>query len=228
MAVIASLIVAGRITGILVDWLWFSSIGYGGVFWTILSARALLIAAVFALSAYAIWLSGILAHRYARGVDASRAEAAGPSGEKEATGDLADLVAPRVLWRASIACAAIVFGLVIAASEISSWDIALRFIYQVPVGERDPIFERDISFYLFSLPAYVALKNWLLRLIFCSATVAGAVYGLRGDITLERPPRTLSPAALTHGSALLGLFFAVMAWSWWLDPSPPGSCAVDR
>ncbi|MFM0175375.1 UPF0182 family membrane protein [Paraburkholderia sediminicola] len=216
MAVIAGLIVVGRITGILVDWLWFSSIGYGSVFWTILSARALLFASVFAVSACAVWLSGILAHRYAR-VDTSRAKAAGPSGVTEVTGDLAELVAPRVPWRASIACAAVVSGLVIAASEISSWDIALRFIYQVPVGERDPIFERDIGFYLFSLPAYVALKNWLLQLVFCSAIVAGAIYGLRGDIALERPPRTLSPAAITHGSALLGLFFAVKAWSWWLD-----------
>ncbi|WP_028207709.1 UPF0182 family protein, partial [Paraburkholderia nodosa] len=217
MAVIAGLIVAGRITGILVDWLWFSSIGYGAVFRTILSAKVVLFATVFAISACAIWLSGILAHRYARGVEILRAQAAGSSGATEVTGDLAELVAPRVRWRSSIACAAVVFGLFIAASEISSWDIALRFIYQVPVGERDPIFERDIGFYLFSLPAYVALKNWLLQLVFCSAIVAGAVYGLRGDIAPERPPRTLSRAAITHGSALLGLFFALKAWSWWLD-----------
>ncbi|WP_321922366.1 UPF0182 family membrane protein [Paraburkholderia guartelaensis] len=217
MAVIAGLIVVGRITGILVDWLWFSSIGYGGVFRTILSAKVVLFATVFAISACAIWLSGILAHRYARGVNILRAVAADSSGAAEVTGDLAELVAPRVPWRSSIASAAVVFGLFIAASEISSWDIALRFVYQVPVGERDPIFERDISFYLFSLPAYVALKNWLLRLVYCSAIVAGAVYGLRGDIAPERSARALSAAVITHGSALLALFFAVKAWSWWLD-----------
>ncbi|REG48500.1 hypothetical protein B0G80_4728 [Paraburkholderia sp. BL6669N2] len=207
MAIIASLIVVGRITGILADWLWFNSIGYGSVFRTILSARALLFTVVFAVSTGAIWLSGILAHRYAT---------ASQSGTTETTRDLSELVGPRVRWRLSIACAGVIFGLVIAATEISSWDIALRFVYQVPYGERDPIFGKDISFYLFSLPAYVTLKNWLLRVVFCSAIVAGAVYGLRGDIALERPPRTLSSAAITHGSALLGLFFAVKAWSWWL------------
>ncbi|RZF28917.1 UPF0182 family protein [Paraburkholderia sp. UYCP14C] len=217
MAVIAGLIVVGRITGILVDWLWFSSIGYGGVFWSVLSAKALLFAAVFAVSASAIWLSGILAHRYATRVDILRAQAADPSRATEIAGDLSELIAPHVPWRTSIACVALVVGLLIAASEVSNWDVALRFIYQVPVGERDPIFDRDIGFYLFSLPAYVALKNWLLRLIFCSAIVAAAVYALRGDIALEPPPRTLSGAALTHGSALLGLFFAVKAWSWWLE-----------
>jgi hypothetical protein len=76
-AVIAGWIVVGRITGVLVDWLWFSSVGYGGVFWTLLCTKALLFAVVFALSAGTIWLSGILAHRYARRVDISWPRAAG-------------------------------------------------------------------------------------------------------------------------------------------------------
>jgi hypothetical protein len=217
MAIIASLIVVGWITGILVDWLWLTSVGYGDVFWTILSAKALLFAVGFAVSTGAIGLSGILAHRYARRVDISWPRVADPSAATAVNGDLVELVAPRIPWRSSIACAAIVFGLLIAASEISSWDTALRFIHQVLDGERDPIFGKDISFYLFSLPAYLTLKNWLMRVIFCSAIVAGAIYGLRGDVALERPPRSLSPAAATHASALLALFFAVKAWSWWLD-----------
>ncbi|MGF6602948.1 uncharacterized membrane protein (UPF0182 family) [Paraburkholderia sp. GAS448] len=216
-AAIACLIVVGRITGILVDWLWFSSIGYVGVFWTVLFARALLFVAVFAASAGAIGVSGLLAHRYARAVYTSQAGVRSLSVVTEVSGDLAELVAPRVPWRSSITGAAVIFGLIIAASEISNWDIALRFLQQVPYGERDPIFGRDIGFYLFSLPVYVALKNWLLRVLFCSAIVATAVYGLRGDIGLERPPRRLSPAAATHGSALLGLFFVLKAWSYWLD-----------
>ncbi|MEA2744067.1 MAG: uncharacterized protein QOG25_2438 [Acetobacteraceae bacterium] len=57
--------------------------------------------------------------------------------------------------------------------------MALRFFHQVPFGERGPIFGKDIGFYLFSLPAYIALKNWLRKPLFCSAVVAGAVYGLR-------------------------------------------------
>ncbi|KXU84236.1 hypothetical protein CI15_27570 [Paraburkholderia monticola] len=216
-AVIVGLIVLGRITGILVDWLWFSSVGYGGVFWTILWARALLATAVFTVSAGAIGLSGMLAHRYARPVvDPSQAVVVGPPGTTELTGDLAELVAPHIAWRSSIVWVAIVLGLVIAGGEISNWDIALRFIHQVPVGQRDPVFGRDIGFYLFSLPVYVAIRNWLLRLVLSCAIVTVAVYALRGDIALERPPRTFSAAAFTHGSALLGLFFAVMAWSWWL------------
>ena len=38
--VIVGLIVLGRLAAILVDGLWFSSVGYVGVFWTILVAKA--------------------------------------------------------------------------------------------------------------------------------------------------------------------------------------------
>ena len=217
MAVIAGLIVVGRITGILVDWLWFSSIGYAGVFWTILSARALLFAAVFALSACAIGLSGILAHRYARGIDTSQAEAAGPSGATEVTGDLAELVAPRIPWRSGIACAAVVSGLVIAASEISSWDIALRFILRCPLASAIRSLARTSAFISSRSPRISrsrtgccnwssAARSWQVPSTGCAVTSRWS--GHRA---------TLSPAAIAHGSALLGLFFAVKAWSWWLD-----------
>ena len=58
-----------------------------------------------------------------------------------------------------VAGAAILLGLLTAAIELSNWDVVLRFLYQVPYGESDPVFGKDIGFYLFSLPAYVALEE---------------------------------------------------------------------
>ncbi|CAN0618139.1 conserved membrane protein of unknown function [Burkholderia multivorans] len=214
--VVTSLIVIGRIASILIDWLWFSSIGYAGVFWTILSARVVLFAIAFAASAAAIGTSGFLAHRYARRFGAWQVEASPSTRAEEVIRELAGQLASRVPWRAVIAGSAILFGLAIAGNAMSSWDIALRFLHQVPFGERDPLFGKDIGFYLFSLPAWIALKNGLLQLLFCCALVAGGIYWLHGDIML-RPPKGLSTAAAAHGSALLALFFLLKAWSWWLD-----------
>ena len=215
--VVGCLIVAGRITGVVVDWLWFASVGYADVFWTTISAKALLFAAVFAASASVIAASGFLAHRYARRPGSWQVETARLSGTPEFISELADQLAPRIPWRISIAGSAIVLGLLIAAGEISNWDLVLRFLHQVPYGDRDPVFGQDIGFYLFSLPAYLAFKNWLLQLLFCSAIVAAVVYGVRGDITFERAPRRLSAAAAAHGSALLGVFFVLKAGSYALD-----------
>ena len=64
--VVVGVILLGRAGNTLVDWLWFSSIGYEGVFWTIFTARTGLFLTVFAVSTGAFWLSGGLALRFAR------------------------------------------------------------------------------------------------------------------------------------------------------------------
>ncbi len=215
--VVLGLFVVQRFTGLLVDWLWFSSVGYGAVFSTMLAAKALLFAAVFAVSAVAIGASGFIAHRYAKSLGRSPPSLAFSSSTPTVIIELADQFSPRIAWRSTIAGVAVVLGLLLAVGEISSWDMALRFLHQVPFGERDPIFNKNISFYFFSLPAYIELKNWLLQLLFCCAVVAGAIYAVRGDVALEQPRRGLSPAACAHGSALLGLFFVLKAWSYGLD-----------
>ena len=224
-SVVLGLIVLARMGDTLVDWLWFSSIGYVGVFWTMYATRAVLFLAVLVLSTGALWLSGGLALRFARGPALWPARPAGPQapyrpftgqGSQTSLG-LLGYATSHIPWRLLVAGAAILLGLLTAFIELANWDVALRFLYQVPYGESDPVFGKDIGFFLFSLPAYVALKNWLLLLIVFSAALAGAVYWTHGDIELDKPPRGLSRAALTHASVLLGLYFAVKAWSYGLD-----------
>jgi hypothetical protein len=214
---VLGLIVLARVGDALVDWLWFSSIGYVGVFWTIFTARVVLFFTVLAVSAGMFWLSGWLALRFARG------PAAWPSGAAAARAipapwrpiPHAGRSLPPVPRQLLVAGMAVILGLLTAAIELPNWDVVLRFLYRVPYGERDPVFGKDIGFYLFSLPAYVALVNWLLLLLFFSAVIATVVYWMHGDVEFE-PPR-LSPAALAHAAALLGLFFVVKAWSYSLD-----------
>jgi uncharacterized membrane protein (UPF0182 family) len=83
--------------------------------------------------------------------------------------------------------------------------VFLRFVYQVPYGLSDPQYGKDIGFYLFSLPAYVVLKNWLLLTLVLGFLVAAAVYWVHGDIEFNEQRRSISPRAIAHGSALLGL-----------------------
>src|SRR3954469_3320278 len=80
-----------------------------------------------------------------------------------------------------------------------------------------PKANKSLSFYLFSLPVYLSLKNWLLLTTLFSALIAGVVYWERGCVTLDQQRLRMAPAALVHASALLALFFAVKAWSYYLD-----------
>ena len=218
MIIIAACLIVIRYTAdCLVDWLWFSDVRYPDVFWTILGAKVALFLAVFAASAILLWLNGSLAYRLA---ERQRHLPAVVSpwqsiGDQTLTALLARL-SQRLPWRSLVAGGALVLAALVALGETVNWDVALRFIGQAPYGQSDPLFGKDIGFYLFSLPAYVALKNWMLLTLALCALVAGAVYWAFGDLTLEkRPPAT--PWVIAHGSALLGLFFAVKAWSYWLD-----------
>jgi uncharacterized membrane protein (UPF0182 family) len=217
MIVIAVVLIAGWFAAdLLVDWLWFSSVGYIEVFLTLFGAKIALFIVVFAASAIILWLNGALAHR-ASIRQARPSPPAGPWGSYDQTLAAAlQRVSPHLPWGALIAGGAMVIAALIAWGELSSWDIALRFIWQAPYGRTDPLYEKDIGFYLFSLPAYTAIKNWMLVVLVLSALFAGAIYFAQGNLTFDRH----SPATewvIAHGSALLGAFFAVKAWSYWLD-----------
>jgi hypothetical protein len=60
------LILLGLTGDFLVDWLWFSAIGYLDVFWTTVIAEAEVFFAVFMATAIILWVNGSLASRFAR------------------------------------------------------------------------------------------------------------------------------------------------------------------
>ncbi len=222
IAVIVLVIALGRIVNVVVDWAWFSTIGYVGAFWTIFATKAALFVVVFAVSTLLLWLNATLAFRlgsqqglrlpvaFDPGFGTVRTLPGPPAG-------LQGLSPPPRSWRFGIVAVALVIGLLIAIGETAKWDLILRFIYQAPYGRNDPLFDKDMGFYLFSLPVYVALKNWMLLILLLTGIMAGAIYFLHGDIDPDRRPWSVSPAATAHGSALLGVYFAVNAWSYALD-----------
>ena len=61
--IVACLILLGYTSEFLVDWTWFSSLGFLGVFWTIIGAKSALFAAVFVATAIVVWVNGALAFR---------------------------------------------------------------------------------------------------------------------------------------------------------------------
>ena len=66
IVVVISLILLGLADNFLVDWLWFSAIGYSPVFWTTIGAEATVFFAVFVATAIILWANGWLAFNFAR------------------------------------------------------------------------------------------------------------------------------------------------------------------
>ncbi len=212
------LILLGLTGDFLVDWLWFSAIGYFDVFWTSIVAEAGVFFAVFVATAIILWVNGSLASRFAQPPWMQR-----PADfEWKRTGiatlpDVLEFMRHRLPWPAVITGGVGLLAVLVAWGEVHNWGVFLRFLYQVPYGANDPLYDKDIGFYLFALPAYVVVKNWMLLTLFLSALLAGAVYWVHGDIRYDAQRRSISPIAIAHGSMLLGFFFAVKTWSYGLD-----------
>jgi uncharacterized protein len=210
------LILLGLIGGFLVDWMWFSAIGYSQVFWTTIVAKAVVFFVVFAATGLVAWANARIAlslagwRRVSLGVAGKPAAPAMPS-------DLFEFMRDRLPWRLAIIGSAGFIALLAAWGEVGNWSVILQFLYQVPYGTHDPLFGKDIGFYLFSLPAYIAFKNWALLVLFASALLAGLTYWAHGDVEYGAPGWSISPAAIAHGSVLLGALFAVKACSYALD-----------
>ena len=155
MVVPICLILLGLTGDFLVDWLWFSAIGYLDVFWTTIVAEAEVFFAVFLATAVILWVNGSFASRFARSPWTQH-----PADfEWKRTGlvtlpDVLQFMHYRLPWPIVIAGCAGVLGVLVAWGEIHNWGLFLRFLYQVPYGANDPLYDKDIGFYLFSLPAY--------------------------------------------------------------------------
>src|SRR5271155_1875708 len=147
--IVVGLLLLGGISGLVVDWAWFSTIGYVGVFWTVFATKAVLFIAVFAASSLLLWVNGALALRSASRRRPRLPAALDPGfatvrAFPGAPNRLFGTAAPLLPWRLIILGGAIVIGLLIAISETGKWDLILRFVYQAPYGQNEPLFNKDI------------------------------------------------------------------------------------
>ena len=58
-----------------------------------------------------------------------------------------------------------------------SWRSFALYFHQSPTDSNDPIFNKPLGFYLFTLPVYDTISSWLLSLSFI-VLVAAVIYAL--------------------------------------------------
>jgi uncharacterized protein len=175
LAVAAMAVALPTGAGLYTNRLWFQQLGYETVFTTTLGAKAGLGAAVWLITAALIWLNFKLALRL------SPATAGGArhfviEGQEISAPDFSAL-APRLA-----PLVAVVVGAFAGISGWGSWETYLRFRHQVPFGETDPIFGRDIAFYFFTLPALDAASELLMLIAIVSLVGAALIYLIHGAI----------------------------------------------
>ncbi len=120
--------------------------------------------------------------------------------------------------------AALVLSVMLAVSSASNWMMWISFFKAVPFGIRDPLLGHDVSFYVFRLPVFDAIRQQTLLLTM--ATLVGAAFFYLMGSNVGATPRygiafwptlKLSDRARRHLSWLGSLALGLMAWGAWLD-----------
>jgi uncharacterized protein len=215
LAVVVTFFVFSRF---FVDLLWFSSLGFRAVFTTTWLTSLGVFVGAAGLSAAMLLLNGFIAVQATSGKlhrpPSFRVIGRGAQGMPE----VIELSLDKLPWRLIVAGVAAIVGLFIGIAQMDNWDTLLKWYYAVPFGRSDPLFNKDLGFYVFSLPVYEMFRDWALLIVFLSAASAAAIYLLRGDIVYQQGGvPTLSAAAIRHLSALLAIFFLVKAGAYILQ-----------
>ena len=158
------------IIGIYTDWLWFSEINYQNVWLTRWSYQFFSFIVFFIAAFLILWGNWQLARKRA-------IKATPPFYPKF-------LQISGVKWILTAVALFLAFGF--ATSIAVRWDEFLLFFNRVPFGTVDPIFERDISFYLFELPVYEALQQWIVSLLLLTLIGTLAIYAINNAVDIQR------------------------------------------
>src|SRR5438105_3617082 len=189
--IVIFLIAAFQSISFYVESLWFGSLGFEPVYWYRLQAQAAVFLGFTVASAVFLWLLFRLVTPRA-GYSRRPFIQFGPEA----------IVIPTTETLTRLALpAAIIIGVFFGLSFSADWNIFTLFINRVPTAAiPDPIFGRQLSFYLFTLPLLDSVSGWFLAI---------SVIGLIASILLSV---TDTSARFRGISLALGILLVAIAF----------------
>ena len=205
------LLFSWQMTAMIAAWLWFQEVGYTTVFSVRLMAQ--LQASVLFAAVFFCVLAGnlFLAVRFSRRSDVFlRGNVI-----QIPFAVMDDAKLNRLILLAALVCS--LFAWMYGASQ---WDNLMRFIQGTSFGLSDPLFNRDISFYVFQLPFLKQVYGWAIALLMLTILATAGLYLIRGAFTFIPPTTFQSTAnAQRHLFLLIAVLFFLAGAGFWLDLS---------
>ena len=201
-ALVAVFAVLSFARGVYTDFLWFDQLGFSGVFVKIVTTRVVLFVIGFLLFAILLSISAFFAYRSSGG------ESSLPIPPE------ALLFLERLIKWGSVAVI-IVLSIIFGGILSSRWEVFLRFANSVSFDTTDPVFGKDISFYVFALPIYDFIQGWLLGATVLVLLATVGLYFVR--FSLRGLQFEMTTELKVHVSILAAVVMIAIAGGHWLD-----------
>ncbi len=186
------------------DWLWFDNLGYQETLLKMMSTKiwlfltgGFLFAAVSGTNLYFVF-------RNTRGQI--------PLAHSNVSPQLYGVVRQLVTWL-SIGSVSLI-SLFLAIRVARQWDNILRFFSAVPFDRLDPIFHRDLGFFIFTLPVLHFTQKWLLIALILVTLMVALLYYLFSRLRGEG--FSFSGKVQVHLASLGTPIFLLLAFGHWL------------
>ncbi|MGZ5319243.1 MAG: UPF0182 family membrane protein, partial [Actinomycetota bacterium] len=194
-----------------IDLLWYREVDLGSVFWTTLRSKALLGLAFAIVFFLLLYVNLVIVRRM-------KPETRILTPDQEIVERIRQQFEPMLRWLLPLGCALLAIFVGIGVSRQWQTFLLWRSSAGIDFGNPEPLFGRDPSFYVFSLPWLKFVQGWLFSTLVAVTFLVGLAHFLWGGIRPQAPllADKVMPAARAHLSVLLGLIMLVKAWGYYL------------
>ncbi len=187
------------------DYLWFGSVHLAGEWRRLLEVKTGLFFGFAAVFFLALWINLAVVDRVA-----PSELALGP--EDELVRRYQQRVAPRAVLVRSLVSLAI--ALIAASGTVGQWSNFLLFTNAQPFDAADPLFHKNVGFYVFALPFLSFLVSWTFVTLVVIAVVSLVAHYLNGGIRFQQGVPAVSSYVKAHLSVLLALMALVKVFGY--------------
>jgi uncharacterized membrane protein (UPF0182 family) len=192
-----------KLLSLYVDWLWFSGLQFKGIFEKEVTAQTISSLAGFAAGFVITYIS----IAFALGATKGRAVNLPAAWDTQLVRRIVDNLDKLKLIMPAM------FGLIVAVLFHDSWFDFLSYFNAVPFGHSDPIFHKDVSFYLFAIPVFDIIGGTVLSLLVISFLLVAGIYLARGTVSVRRNGVAMEKVPSIHLTVLGALLFWILAFN---------------
>ncbi len=208
-SILVLLVALSRLVGLYVDWLFFVETGYQFVFSRVISVEILSGLCFGAFAFLFIFFNTRLINKVQfPTVNVSLNGFATVSLNTDRIAGISRLFGLLV---------SIFVGVLGALWGASLWDQILFFLNGVGTGVSDPIFAKDVGFYLFTLPLYESFSSFMGFLLFMSLLISVIAYTIKRCFHVSRLQLFVAKEIRLHLGILASLVLFKTAFGFYLD-----------